>query len=44
MYYELVSLGNNTLEDTNDPHIYQKEKYSEENGTPGFGDWLREKA
>lgn len=26
-----------SLSDMNDPHIYQREKYSEDNGTPVFG-------
>lgn len=43
LYYELPSLLN-TLADTSFPHIYEKEKYAEENGVPRFGDWLREKA
>lgn len=33
-----------SLSDMNDPDIYQREKYSEDNGIPVFGDWLREKA
>lgn len=43
LYCELLSLVN-TLEDTSYPHVYQKEKYSEDSGTPGFGSCLKEKA
>lgn len=37
LYHKLLSPVN-TSEDTSCPHIYEKEKYSEENGIPGCGD------